>query len=186
MSKKTVLVFGGNGFIGAEVVEYLLNNAPDYELVLVNRGNWDNWDSVERIKHRIKENIICDRYTDSLKICLHKYLNEQSFQFEAVIDFSAFNSQVIKNVIKEIPAEKIKRYILISTDSVYEVCVDKKLNHNEALILKETDSIRPESSDEQNRLKKLDSYGHHKFKFVILFIAFKHLFITYHIHLFVD
>jgi len=164
MNKKTILVFGGNGFIGVEVVEYLLNNAPDYDIVLVNRGNWDSWDSAERIKHRVKENIVCDRYKDSLKICLHKYLNEELFQFEAVIDFSAFKSRVIKNVINEIPAEKIKRYILISTDSVYEVCVDKKLNQNEALILKETDSIRPGDIEEQNRLKKLDSYGHHKFK----------------------
>jgi nucleoside-diphosphate-sugar epimerase len=164
MDKKTVLVFGGNGFIGVEVIEYLLNNAPDYEFVLVNRGNWGDWDSAERIKHRIKENIICDRHKDSLKKCLHQYLNQESFIFEAVIDFSAFKSRVIKNVIKEIPAEKIKRYILISTDSVYEVCVDKKLNQNEPLILQETDAIRPESKEEQNRLKSLDSYGHHKFK----------------------
>jgi nucleoside-diphosphate-sugar epimerase len=51
MSKETILIFGGNGFIGAETVELLLNKYEDkYEFILVNRGNWDDWDAETRIK----------------------------------------------------------------------------------------------------------------------------------------
>jgi nucleoside-diphosphate-sugar epimerase len=166
MSKKTILVFGGNGFIGAEVVEYILDhNCADYEIVLVNRGNWDDWDTATRIRPRVKETLICDRKHHSFKLKLKSYLDQEDFQFEAVIDFSAFKSCVITNALRDIPVEKIKQYILISTDSVYEVSEyepGEKINGE--YYSKESDSKRPASQSERLRLKEFDSYGHHKFK----------------------
>ncbi|CAF0818450.1 unnamed protein product [Brachionus calyciflorus] len=159
---KTILILGGNGFIGAECVEYLLDNNDDYNLILVNRNNWDDWDTRERIKSRIKLNIKCDRKTDSLKDALKDYLDNEDFKFEAVIDFSAYKSRVIKNFFQDIPSEKVKLYILISTDSVYEVSEINREREN--LILYETDSVRPENKSEREKLKELDSYGHHKLK----------------------
>ena len=41
-------------------------------------------------------------------------------QFDAVIDFSAYNSDVIKDAL-EVLENQIKLYVYISTDSVYEV-----------------------------------------------------------------
>lgn len=159
---KTILILGGNGFIGAECVEYLLDNNKDYHLVLVNRDNWSDWDTKSRIKGRIKESIKCDRKKDSLKSALCHYLSQEDFKFEAVIDFSAFKSRVIKNFFKEIPKDKFKVYVLISSDSIYEVCsVDKDQSN---FVLNESDSIRPKSDSERKKLKKLDSYGHHKLK----------------------
>ena len=58
--KQTILVFGGNGFIGAEVVDYLLTHNDKVDLILVNRDNWKDWDLNESIKPRIKENIVLD------------------------------------------------------------------------------------------------------------------------------
>ena len=159
----TLLVLGGNGFIGAEAVDYLLNQNPNFKFVLLNRGSW-NWDNSIRIKPFIYENLIWDRRNDSLSSCLKKYLNDENFQFEAVIDFSAYKECDIINVLDELPRNKFKLYILISTDSVYEVCIDKEPEKNGEIILNEDDSIRPESEVEQKRLKKLDSYGHHKFR----------------------
>ena len=159
---KTILILGGNGFIGAECVEYLLDKSENYNLILVNRNNWDDWDTRERIRSRIKENITCDRKTDSLKTALSHYLEQENFKFDAVIDFSAYKSRVIKNFFNDIPVEKIKLYILISTDSVYEVSSISSSDNN--LVLNETDSVRPESKNEREKLKELDSYGHHKFK----------------------
>lgn len=159
----TLLILGGNGFIGAEVVEYLLNQNPNFKFVLLNRGCW-SWDNSTRIKPFIYENLIWDRRKDSLASCLKTYLSDENFQFEAVIDFSAYKSSDIRNVLDELPKNKFKLYILISTDSVYEVCISKEPEANGEIILNENDSIRPESEDEQKRLKKLDSYGHHKFK----------------------
>ena len=165
MSKKFILVLGGNGFIGAEVVEYLLDNNNKYELILLNRGNWSDWDTSERIKPRIYENIIFDRKKDSIKNCLKKYIEDESFMFEAIIDFSGYKSRDIKSVIDGIPAKKIKLYIYISTDSVYEVCIDNDDN-SEYVVLNEYDSIRPKSKEKQENLKKFDSYGHHKLKYI--------------------
>jgi UDP-glucose 4-epimerase len=157
-SKKQILVLGGNGFIGAEAVEYLLNSNDEYEITLVNRGSWSDWDSLTRIKPRIKANIICDREKEFLA----DKLDANSFNFDYVIDFSAYKSSAIKNTLKNLPLEKIRLYVLISTDSVYEV--SDMENYGNEYFIKESDSKRPESQSERRHLKKFDSYGHHKFK----------------------
>ncbi len=48
-----ILVFGGNGFLGGEtVVELLALNA--FDITIVNRGNWKNYDSNIRIRPFVK------------------------------------------------------------------------------------------------------------------------------------
>lgn len=164
---KFILIFGGNGFIGAECVDHLLNTySNEYKLILVNRGNWDDWDTRTRIKPRIHENIIFDRCQDdesTLRSLLTKYISRDDLQFEAIIDFSGFKTKEIKKICRVIPPEKIKLYIYISTDSVYEASISKIFTIDDS-DLKEIDSIRPSSKEEIKRLKKLDSYAHHKFK----------------------
>lgn len=161
-SKETILIFGGNGFIGAETVELILNIFGDkYDLVLVNRGNWEDWDAEARIKSRVKNHIICDRKRDSLKTALIQYLSQVDFKFFAVIDFSGLKPHFIKEVIKDIPADKINLYIYISTDSVYEVS-EIKSRGIEKNLLSESDSIRPASKEERERLKEFDTYAHEK------------------------
>jgi hypothetical protein len=131
----------------------------------VNRGNWLEWDTSSRIKARVKSLVICDREKDSLKECLSDYLNRKELTFEAIIDFSGYKSNVIKSVIADIPAFMIKLYIYISTDSVYEVCINKKFDDGvNGFVLTEEDAIRPRSKEDRARLKKFDSYGHHKLK----------------------
>lgn len=164
---KVILILGGNGFIGAECVETILNTFGDeYKLILVNRGNWDDWDTKSRIKSRIHDNIIFDRSCDKpekLRESLGEYLSNEQFAFEAIIDFSGFKSKELSRILDAIPSEKIKVYIYISTDSVYEVSkLEKPLNCR----LEEVDSIRPVSEEERKKLKKLDSYAHHKFKYI--------------------
>lgn len=154
---RTILILGGNGFIGAEVADHLINHYKQFDLVLLNRGHWNEWDNKTRIKPFIAENLIWDRREDSLKKCLKKYLDSDGFQFEAIIDFSAYKRRDVRNVLKDIPSEKFKKYILISSDSVYEVC-----NPTKDTLITETDSIRPESIEKQKQLKENDSYGHHK------------------------
>lgn len=161
---KYILVLGGNGFIGAECVETLLNtfDKNKYKLVLINRGNWNDWDSSTRIKPHIHENIVFDRsHGRSLETVLGSYLNRDGFKFEAVVDFSGFKRNQMKSVCEGIPLNKIGLYIYISTDSVYEVSVTRSDKNAELL---ETDSVRPQSKDDIRRLKKLDSYAHHKLK----------------------
>jgi len=136
-----------------------LNKNENYDLVLLNRNNWTEWDHSIKIKPRIKENIYWDRKNDSIRKCLKHYLTNENFKFEAIVDFSAYKLKDIKNVIDKLSHDRFKYYFLISTDSVYEVC---QANNNNAML--ETDSIRPESEDLRKHMKKLDSYGHHKLK----------------------
>lgn len=161
MSRKNILVFGGNGFIGAEVVEYLLDHNNDLNVILVNRGNWSDWDAASRIKPRVARCLVCDRENESLKSQVGEEL--KGIVFDAVIDFSAYKSKVIKDVFKTIEAERIKQYILISTDSVYEVSQFERGDTTDYDI-RETDSTRPSEESERQKLKKFDSYGHHKLK----------------------
>lgn len=159
--KKTILIFGGNGFIGTETVEYLLNHFnDDYDLVLINRGNWD-WDNKDRIKSRVKANLICDRKKDPLDEILRDYICQKSFKFHAIIDFSGYKPIYIHNVFKHIPHDMINLYIYISTDSVYEVCDTSSIDHTTQLT-QEKDAKRPKSQEEIERLKEFDDYGHEK------------------------
>lgn len=52
-----MLVFGGNGFLGASSVERLLTRG--HNVTVVNRGNW-YWDSETRILPHVRA-ISCDR-----------------------------------------------------------------------------------------------------------------------------
>ena len=55
---RRVLVFGGNGFLGASSVERLVGRG--HSVTVVNRGNW-YWDSERRILPRVDAAISCDR-----------------------------------------------------------------------------------------------------------------------------
>lgn len=113
--EKIILILGGNGFIGAESVANLLSTYGDeYKLILLNRGNWSDWDLSTRIKPHIHENIIFDRQKGNdheLKAVLDKYLVQPLFKFEAIIDFSGF---------------KTKEVSMISIYSVLLTCCYKK------------------------------------------------------------
>lgn len=54
-----LLVFGGNGFLGGETVVELLA-LKTFDITVVNRGNWKNYDSNYRIRPFVKT-IIIDR-----------------------------------------------------------------------------------------------------------------------------
>ena len=56
MADKTmikILVFGGNGFLGGETVVELLS-LNTFDITVVNRGNWKNYDSSIRIQPFVK------------------------------------------------------------------------------------------------------------------------------------
>lgn len=79
------LVFGGNGFIGSELVTLLRLRKSD--VTIVNRGNW-YWDSEIRIKPYVKH-VRCDRY--SIKSCseLIEVIEDKDY-FDVVYDFSSY------------------------------------------------------------------------------------------------
>ena len=153
--KKNVLVFGGNGFMGASTVERLLG--ANYSVVTVNRGNW-YWDSNTRVMPYVTH-LKCDRM-QSLQKCsplqLYLWNVDSPSYFDAVIDFSAYHAFEISETLQLLHG-KIMKYIYISTDSVYEVC-----SKNHTGPTREDDAIRPVSKSDQELLKEKDNYGHRK------------------------
>lgn len=145
-----LLVFGGNGYIGGECVNFLLNQGHD--ITLLNREHWP-WDSATRLKPRVT-NIYCDRYRAEECSDLKKVLSES--RFNAVIDFSATD---VKRVTPfyELLRNRVDVYVYISSDSVYEVCqkVDTVSN-------KEEYAVRPSDLELRNELAQSDSYGNGK------------------------
>ncbi|KAL4230520.1 hypothetical protein ACF0H5_010902 [Mactra antiquata] len=153
--EKTILVFGGNGFIGASTVQNLLR--VNYTVVIINRGNW-YWDSAETVRPYVKL-LKCDRM-QSLQKCsdLQHYLwsLDTPTLFEALIDFSAYHSFEVNEALSLLRG-KIRKYIYISSDSVYEVC-----NKTHSQLTREEDAIRPESKDDYDLYKSRDNYGNRK------------------------
>lgn len=80
-----ILVFGGNGFIGSEIVWRFLDKGD--EIIIVNWGNW-YFDLSEWIKLFVKVYFLCDR--DKLfKVDCEEFL--MFGYYDVVIDFSFYN-----------------------------------------------------------------------------------------------
>lgn len=101
-----ILVLGGNGFMGADTVELLLNNG--YNVTIVNRGT-GYWDVKDRILPRV-QTVSCDRVNGGLEKCqAFQQLLESSTEtfYTAVIDFSAYYPGQVKESA-ELLKEKVK------------------------------------------------------------------------------
>ena len=133
-------------------VQFLASLTSKMTFFIVNRGNW-YWDSGSRILPHVKH-VYCDRHEKIADKCpeLTEFIKDRKFDF--VIDFSSYTGQQALEMV-DILQGKVGLYILISTDSVYDVC-DKK--HDSPS--KESDSVRPEKSEEIDWLASLHRYGH--------------------------
>lgn len=151
-----VLVFGGNGFIGAETVEKLLSE--NHEVTIINRGNW-RWDSEERVKPSVRH-ISCDRM-ETLKKCkgIRSLMDQEdgSLYFNFIIDFSAYYAHQIIDALRTFH-KQFGKYIYISTDSVYDVCTEK--NHTGFSL--ESDAVRPVDPQKRREYSQKDGYGNDK------------------------
>ncbi|XP_078606661.1 uncharacterized protein LOC144879258 [Branchiostoma floridae x Branchiostoma japonicum] len=152
--RRRILVFGGNGFIGAATVEKLIQQGRN-DVTIVNRGNW-YWDSATRVKPHVQQ-VVCDRQK-GVRACkeLMSLVREPGAWFDAVIDFSCYSGAQMKQSL-ELLGNKAGLYVYISTDSVYEVCTK---DHTGPTL--ETDDQRPTDTAEQFRLNRLDDYGNRK------------------------
>jgi len=150
---KNVLVFGGNGFMGAALVGKLIERGDN--LTLVNRGNW-YWDSGTTIRPLITH-VRCDRQM-SLHSCtdINRLLHNNKIYFDAVVDFSGYHVRAVIEALTMLKG-RIGRYIYISSDSVYEVCLK---THSQPSV--ETDAVRPHSPEDRNLFNERDDYGHRK------------------------
>lgn len=121
-SKKQVLVFGGNGFIGSAMVHTLLVDErfdPEaMQVTVVNRGN-HYWDSADRVFSRVSA-IQCDRKNVTSCEGLASFVAGID-KIDVVVDFSADDVQDLTNALTVLGKDRVDLYVLISTDAVYDV-----------------------------------------------------------------
>jgi len=169
-TRQKVLSFGGNGNIGSAVLRRMIDSGG-YDIVMSTRGSW-HWDSEERIAPHVKT-VTCNRdyqpacaadvnATDcdinAIKQCkeLMEIITETE-KFDIVLDFSGYEPKWIHDNC-QVLKDKVGVYIYISTDSVYEVSIDKPTKRPSV----ETDAVRPNDEKEVKLLKRKDPYGHYK------------------------
>jgi len=165
-----ILSFGGNGNIGSAVLASLIQTG-EFEIVMTTRGGW-HWDSDTRIGPHV-QTVKCNRdyqppcaadknATDcdinAIRQCPDLLsIIEKTEKFDVVLDFSGYEPKWIHDNC-EILKDKVGVYIYISTDSVYEVSIDKPTKRASV----ESDAVRPKDEKEVGLLKRKDPYGHYK------------------------
>ena len=131
-------------------------------VTLLNRGksrDWDKWDtlnkssstfcSVRHVRYNRKESPDdCPQLVDMMS---------SIDKISAVVDFSAYRPSELCRFVDYVHG-KFQLYVFISTDSVYEVCLEK--HHNGRIL--ETDAIRPSLKCDKHRYSRCDKYGHQK------------------------
>jgi nucleoside-diphosphate-sugar epimerase len=138
------------------------------------------WDNAERLAETGAMHVQCDRddlvggddvedsredWPDAVRAPNH---------FDAVIDFSSYTRSDTRSALAEF-GSRIKLYVFISSDSVYEVCTDpapemgptgSPSGHGPAAAWRasvEGDAHRPPAhSEARRRLRRADRYGHGK------------------------
>lgn len=152
-NQPTVLVLGGNRFIGLRTVEILCGNSQ-YNLFVVNRGGFKQHSHhlLNRATH------LQGSRTD---IGLYKALAGLKGVF--LVDFCGYDVDDVRDVMAALAANKISLglYLFISTDSVYNVSAGQK---DKVGKWREEDARLPASHEERKKMKKKDDYGYDKLK----------------------
>ena len=105
-----------------------------------------------------------DHHLEFIKLL--KYISEKigitetgPKKWEVVVDFCAYLRKEVKSIIKGL-TNRLRLYVMISTDSVYDVC-DPVVRVGPP---REVDDLRPQDEKEIERLAKSEDYGHDKLK----------------------
>jgi len=177
MDEDNFIILGGNGFIGFETVMTIVNKYSETAqelataehtvkrrccVTLLNRGkswDWDKWNTLNNtlcsfcfVKH-----VRYNRKQSPSECAQLVSLMSSIDKIAAVIDFSAYRPSELRRFV-EFVRGKCELYVLISTDSVYEVCREKR--HSGRVL--ETDAVRPLLESDRYKYSCRDKYGHQK------------------------
>lgn len=171
------IILGGNGFIGFETVLAIsskyngtveqFNTAEHTKkrrcfVTLLNRGkswDWNKWDTLNKSSSTFcsVRHVRYDRKQSPEDCPQLVNLMSSIDRIAAVVDFSAYRPSELCRFVEYV-RDKCQTYLFISTDSVYEVCLEK---HHSGGIL-ERDAIRPSLDSDRQKYSCRDKYGHQK------------------------
>ena len=149
-----ILCIGGTGFISSHVVLSLLK--AKYHLTIITRGKTAKLDKFNQYNNQINF-IYCNRderkeFRKTLKKIKDKY------NWFCIIDFICYEEYEIIDLIKSNVFLSNPLYIMISTDSIYQICNKKHIN-----LWQEIDDkyLLPNLSSDE--LLNIDDYGYNKY-----------------------
>ena len=145
-----VLVIGGTGFIGGHCVEAFLKSG--FDVTVLHRGKTANMfgDRVRSIQVNCSDK-------KAFVTCLQSLVGQE---WALVADFIAFEPKHVRYVLKGLSKGKVGLYIMISSDSVYQVCSLPSGVWTTG-IKEESDSLL---NLPKKQLKRLDDYGYDKLR----------------------
>lgn len=148
--------------------QFQLSEDPNCDVTVINRRK-SHWGDEIQKQSNIKfyygdRDYSVEFYKLQLYINQQKGISENSGQkWDLIIDFCAFNRKEVKSIIKGL-SKLALLYILISTDSVYDVSdLEKRVLDHDSRILEES-AIRPLTNEAIDKLEKSEYYGHDKLR----------------------
>ena len=158
-----ILILGGNGCIGSEIVHQLCTSSmsQNVHLTLLNRGRkyWSECplatpSNVSKISF-----LQVDRtHQENIQQALQSRYPRGSV--DIVIDCSGYRRRAIRYVLESVAVKR--QYIYVSSDSIYEVCSVAAAAVNSTSATMEEECIRPQDANLRHQLSSQDQYGHKK------------------------
>jgi dTDP-glucose 4,6-dehydratase len=145
---KTILITGGAGFIGSNLVEYLWTHYPDYKVLVLDQLTYaGNLDSVPAdIKSdrgrfefwygNIKNPAIVDEMVGKSDVVIHmaaeSHVSRSIFDDAVCFETNVIGTQVVSSAVLK-HAERVERYIYLSTSEVYGSALTNPMDEDHPL-----------------------------------------------------
>lgn len=146
-SSPKVLITGGAGFIGSNVLEYLFDKYPRYSFIVLDaltyagdiRNIPDRVQASKRFRFwygDVKNAKVVDHLVSQADYVIHfaaeTHVARSIYDDENFFATDVIGTQRIANAVLQ-HKKKVKRFIHISTSEVYGTALDKKMNEEHAL-----------------------------------------------------
>ncbi len=145
---KTILVTGGAGFIGSNLIEYLCNNYPDYKILVLDlltyAGDLNNMPvDLETERERfefwygdIKNSAIVNELVGRSDVVVHlaaeSHVSRSIFDVVACFETNVMGTQVVTSAVLK-NMDSVERYIYISTSEVYGTALTNPMDEEHPL-----------------------------------------------------
>jgi len=149
-NKKTIIVFGGAGFIGSNFIRMILEKYPKVKVVnfdkLTYSGNLDNLKDIAKDKRYVfvkgdvanqkQVNVVFGKYKPDYIINFAAETHVDRSIHVGALEFVRTNVEGVFNILEAVKAsKKIIKYVQVSTDEVYgSLPLDSKQKFEETTV----------------------------------------------------
>jgi dTDP-glucose 4,6-dehydratase len=148
--KKTILITGGAGFIGSNVVRYLYHKYPEYRLIILDAltyaGNIENLPvninnySGERLTFwygNVRNGELVDTVVSQSDVVIHfaaeTHVTRSIYDNYIFFETDVLGTQTVANAVLKYK-ERVERFIHISTSEVYGTAITERMDEDHPLL----------------------------------------------------